>query len=414
MPLLPSPSRRPGAAAGTDPQHRGSNHSAAEPAAGPALEVWVRRLSISGWPAPAAAAACGLLLALIVAIDVSTSPDLEMAPYYLLPIILASLRFRVAGGLVVALASGALSTWPSPVALSRLDHPGIFAANAITHTLAFVFVVLVAGGLQQQSERLRQQRGALREAHGHLQQAHERVQDDLRAAAALQRHLLRRPLPETPALEVAAEIRFAYGVGGDFYDLRTTGSALAFCIADVSGKGAQAALISAALRVLLDEHGSRRVDPADFLRHLDERLTEDLPEEMFVTLFYGYLEPDSGELCYASAGHDPPLLCRSERVELLEPTGPALGIAPGLCGHTRRLTLQRGETLLLYTDGLTTARGPAGDRIGEERIAACLQEYCPAGNPRSLAELMAALLCLACPPQGAPEDDIALIALRRR
>jgi serine phosphatase RsbU (regulator of sigma subunit) len=364
-----------------------------------------RLLNVSSWPAPVAIVGCAVLLALIAAIDASTGPELEMAPYYFLPIILASLCFRVRGGLVVALASAVLSTWPSPVALSRLNDLPVFISNALTHTLAFTFVALVTGGLQRQRERLREQRAALQQAHGLLQ-------DDLRAAAALQRHLLRRPLPETPGLDVAAEVRFARGVGGDFYDLRRVGHYLELCIADVSGKGPRAALISAALRTLLDEIAGQLPDPLAFLRHLNARLADDLPEEMFITMFYGRLDLNSGELQYASAGHDPPLLCRGERIESLEPTAPALGMVPDLCGCTERVTLQPGETLVLYTDGLTTARHPSGDRVGEERVAECLQEYAHSGNTRHPAELIAELIGLACSPDAAPEDDVAVIALR--
>jgi serine phosphatase RsbU (regulator of sigma subunit)/uncharacterized integral membrane protein len=371
-----------------------------------------RLLKVSAWPAPVAVAVCALLLAVIAVIDASTGPELEMAPYYFLPIILASLRFRVRGGLIIALASAVLSTWPSPVALSRLNDLPLFLSNALTHTLAFTFVALVIGGLQRQRESLREQRESLREQRAALLEAHGLLQDDLRAAAALQRHLLGRPLPETPGLEMAAEVRFARGVGGDFYDLRRVGRYLEICIADVSGKGPRAALISAALRTLLDEIAGQLLDPFAFLRHLNTRLADDLPEEMFITMFYGRLDLKSGELQYASAGHDPPLLCRGERIESLEPTAPALGMAPDLFGRTERVTLQPGETLVLYTDGLTTARHPSGDRVGEERVAECLQECARSGNTRPPAELIAELIGLACSPDAAPEDDVAVIALR--
>ena len=369
-----------------------------------------RFLNVPAWPAPAVAAACGLLLVVIFVADVATGAKVLVTPFYFLPIIIASLGFTAPGGLTVAAASAVLAAWPSRAAMSRAGEPLVFAINTLTEALGYSFVALVTGALQRQRQRLRQQRVE-------LEMAQRELQADMRAAELLQGHLLRRPLPEISELEAAAEIVFARGVGGDFYDLRRVGGHLAICVADVSGKGPQAALISAALRGLLDEAEGRVpgeagwADPAAFLQHLNERLSDTLPDEMFVTMFYGCLDLESGELRYASAGHDPPLLCRGERVEELPPTGPALGIAPELAPRAGRAMLRPGETLLLYTDGLTTARHPQGGRVGEERVAVWLRER--AALPP--AELVAELLRLACAEGQAPlEDDVAVIALRRR
>jgi sigma-B regulation protein RsbU (phosphoserine phosphatase) len=127
-------------------------------------------------------------------------------------------------------------------------------------------------------------------------------------------------------------------------------------------------------------------------------------------MFYGLLDPETGELAYASAGHDPPLLCRDRHVEPLPPTAPALGMVAELTGRKERVTVQPGETLLLYTDGLTTAHLPGGGRVGEEQVDAWLREK--AGLPP--AALLRELLCLAgLEMQSSPEDDVALIALLR-
>jgi sigma-B regulation protein RsbU (phosphoserine phosphatase) len=330
--------------------------------------------------------------------------EIRVTPLYFLPIIIASLRFQAPGALAVAAASALLATWPSPVAMQRAGEPLVLVTNAVTETLGFSFVALVTGALQRQRQRLRQQRVE-------LEMAQRGLQADMRAAELLQGHLLRRPLPQIPGLELAAEIVFARGVGGDFYDLRRVDGQLAICVADVSGKGAQAALISAALRGFLDEAAGNPTCPTAFLQHLNERLFDTLPEEMFVTMFYGCLDLESGELCYASAGHDPPLLCRGERVEELTPTGPALGMGLELPPHPGWAMLRPGETLLLYADGLTTARHPLGGRVGEERVAAWLHSR--AALPP--AELVAELLRLAGAAGPAPlEDDVAVIALRRR
>jgi serine phosphatase RsbU (regulator of sigma subunit) len=371
--------------------------------------VAVQLSRITAWPAPWAVAFCLLLLLLVVAADVKTGSEIEFSLFYFLPIIFASIRFEISGGLTVALVSAVLARFPVPhVPVS------VTIANMLTEAITFSSAAIVTGALQRQGQRLRAQRRELRETQRWLEA-------DLQAAELLQDHLLRRPLPEVPGLAAAVELVFARGVGGDFYDLRRVDRAgtpprlsrpcLAVCVADVSGKGAKAALISAALRALLDEAGGKPADPGAFLQHLNARLSEALPDEMFVTMFYGCLDVETGTLEYASAGHDPPLLCRGETVEELLPTAPALGITSNIPARTERVTMQPGETLLVYTDGLTTARHALGGRVGEERVVGWLRER--AALPP--AELVHEILSLACPPSESPlEDDVAIIALRRR
>jgi serine phosphatase RsbU (regulator of sigma subunit) len=360
-------------------------------------------LAITSLPAASVGVICILLLGLIVVMDVKTGAMIELSPLYFLPIIVASLRFHGAGGVTVAAVSAVLATWFSPEARSKFHDISAFVTNALTLWVSFSFVALITGTVQRQRVHLQQKRLE-------LQKAHHCLQEEIRAAELLQTHLLRRPLPEVPGLEVAVDIRFARGVGGDFYDVRQVGRQLSVCVADVSGKGPQAALISAALRAFLDQGVGKMLTAHQFLRHLNRHLTDALPEDMFVTMFYGLLDPESGELQYASAGHDPPLLCRGEVVEDLLPTAPALGFEPDLTGGMERVTLQPGDTLVVYTDGLTTVRSPEGDRLGEELIRAELPGY--ARLPA--AEVVARLLHLAYPGDGMTlEDDVAVLVLRR-
>lgn len=364
---------------------------------------------IPSWPTPVAVAACLLLLALVVLVDVLTGSEIKFSLFYFLPIIFASLRFDVRGALAVALLGAILARIPTSE--HRLAWH-VVVMNTVTQAIVFSFVAMVMGALHRQGQRLRAQRQELEVAQHWLQA-------DLRAAELLQSYLLRRPLPVVPGVEIAAELEFARGVGGDFYDLRQVAPApeapsdrpqLAICVGDVSGKGAKAALVSATLRGLLDEAAGQPADPGLFLRNLNARLHDALPDEMFVTMFYGCLDPETGELRYASAGHDPPLLCRGEGVVELLPTAPALCMLPELPALTEQVWLQPGETLLLYTDGLTTARCPEGGRIGEERVSAWLRER----EAQSPEALLREILDMACPANGeAPEDDMLLIGLRR-
>jgi serine phosphatase RsbU (regulator of sigma subunit) len=365
-----------------------------------------RLLNVMAWPAPATALVCSLLLALVAFVDMEAGPgpEVQLSLFYFLPIIIASLRFEAPGGLIVALAGAVLAQLPLPKDTDKASALLMFEVSVLAEVIVFSFVALVTGALQRKGQQLQRQREA-------LEQVHRQLQDDLLAAELLQRHLLRQPVPEVPGVEIAVDIQFARGVGGDFYNLRRVGRSLTLCVADVSGKGAKAALISATLRGLLDEISEKAMDPAVLLRHLNARLYDALPAEMFVTMFYGRLDLDSGDLHYASAGHDPPVLCRGMTIERLPPTAPALGIMRDLPGRTEMNVLQRGEILLLYTDGLTTARYPPDGRLGEERLAAWLQDR----GSLPARELVSELMTLACPQTGAPpEDDVAIVALRRQ
>ena len=155
---------------------------------------------------------------------------LQISLLYLLPIIAAALRFRWRGGVIVALAAALLTHLVNEEDLLKKLPPAALVVNTFTESAIFALTALVTGTLQAQRQRLQEQRRELAEAQ-------HRMQADLQAAGLLQAHLLHRPLPEIPGLDLAAELRFARGVGGDFYDLRRIDGCLLLCLADVSGKG---------------------------------------------------------------------------------------------------------------------------------------------------------------------------------
>jgi serine phosphatase RsbU (regulator of sigma subunit) len=363
--------------------------------------VWL--LHLPSWPAAVAGLLCGSLLALIVLVDHLSGPDVQVSLLYFLPIIVASLRFEIRGGLLVAVASAVLTYLADEVGAGKAVPAAVVALNTLGEAIIFLLVALVTGMLQRQGGRLSAQREELAAAAG-------RMRDDLRAAELLQQHLICRPLPSVNGWEVAADVRYARGVGGDFYDLRRAGQRIALCVADVSGKGPRAALISAALRGMLDEDAGRPADPVRFLRHLNARMYRALPDDMFVTMFYGLLDPETGVLTYASAGHDPPLVLGPASPRELAPTAPALGVTPELTGDATRVTLEPGEALLLYTDGLTTAHHPVDGRWSLERLIDDLQTASTLPAPEFIAALFHRIGADGPVP---PEDDVTLIAVRR-
>jgi serine phosphatase RsbU (regulator of sigma subunit) len=245
---------------------------------------------------------------------------------------------------------------------------------------------------------------------------------ELEIGRNIQAGFLPEALPAIPGWEIGARFRPARQVAGDFYDAFALDDAgrTALVVADVCDKGVGAALFMAVfrslLRVLLRESYASQPDRTD-AEHLPHavRVLSDYnanthgSASMFVTLFFGALDPATGVLTWVNAGHDAPALMRDGVVlERLEPTGPAVGLLPGLEFGVRNLTLQRGDTLLAFTDGVTDARSPDGASYGEPRL------FTAASGPSVQAVLAAVDADLEAHTAGAePFDDITLLAVRR-
>ena len=265
------------------------------------------------------------------------------------------------------------------------------------------------------------------------------LQHDLAVAAGIQQSFLPDRLPGLPGAELAASMRPARDVGGDFYDaIPLPGGRLGLLIADVSGKGIPAALYMALARTLLRTH-SLSAQPhylTDALesaqvRHLmrsgslgalaalgavrqtnDYLLAHHREPVMFLTLFYAVYEPHSRLLTYVNAGHNPPLLhhAPSGEQEWLAPTDIAIGLMPGRLFESQERRLGPGDTLVLYTDGVTEAVSPAMELFDTERLAAAVQGL--AGRPAE--EILAGIAGqVAAFSAGAPQaDDLTLAILQ--
>lgn len=257
---------------------------------------------------------------------------------------------------------------------------------------------------------LRNRVDAVERQKGELDQAYSLLQQDLEASRLVQKAFLDRPLPRHTSMRIAVRFTAARGPSGDFYDVGLRGDRLTLCVADVSGKGAPAALVTGLLRGLLLELALQHQGPAEVLAGLHTRLEPYLPFSMFVTCFYGVLDLKTGHLQYANAGHDPPLLWSPSHGEIteLEGTGFPLGVVEGQEFGQRDCQLHAGDFLLLYTDGLINSRFPDGRRLGEEPVRAALARSWapPDAVLRSLEELL--------PPLGSvpQDDDILLLGLQ--
>ncbi len=198
----------------------------------------------------------------------------------------------------------------------------------------------------------------------------ERIERELELAATIQRQILPRELPTVPGFEIAARNRPTRQVGGDYFDLiPLSGGRLAFIVADVSGKGIPAALLVSTVHAAVHLQIDDAKTVADLIRRIDRHLQRYAATRKFLTAFFGLLETDSGTLRYVSAGHNPALLRRaSGEIELLKATGVPLGMFPDASWKEESVTLERGDLLCVYTDGVSEALDAADEEFGLERL----------------------------------------------
>lgn len=248
-----------------------------------------------------------------------------------------------------------------------------------------------------------------------------RLEGELEAARKLQMGMAPRAFPAPSRdfpWDIHASIEPAREVGGDLYDVfRATDGSLCFFIGDVSGKGMPAALFMARtksiIRIVTDlmRTNGMAAGPADIIARVNRELCQDNESTMFVTMFFGMLAAETGVLSYCNAGHNPPYrLGKGGLSALDDATGVVLGVDPGAAYAPGTLALEPGETLVLYTDGVTEAFNAADEPFSEERLCAVLaQPMC------SCAQIVAAIAAAVKEFVGDTprSDDVALLALRR-
>ena len=240
----------------------------------------------------------------------------------------------------------------------------------------------------------------------------QRVEHELGVARRIQHALLPKDLPELEGWEIARHYQPAREVGGDFYDfLRLEDSRVGLVIGDVSGKGIAAALVMANTQSVLRAVAQREgITPGRVLEEANEVLYAYIPPTMFITCLYAILDPESGGLVYANAGHDLPYLHRNSEAEELRARGMPLGLMPGMDYEEKEVTLEAGDSALFYSDGLVEAHNPKGEMFGFPRLRALVAEY---GEEPSLEETLLEELYSFVGEGWEQEDDITLLTLKR-
>jgi serine phosphatase RsbU (regulator of sigma subunit)/anti-sigma regulatory factor (Ser/Thr protein kinase) len=242
-------------------------------------------------------------------------------------------------------------------------------------------------------------------------QARESYEQELRVATLIQQQFLPRQLPDLPDWQVAAYYGPARAVGGDFYDfIELPDGRIGIVVGDVTDKGVPAALVMARTHSILRGDAPRLVSPAKVLEHANELLVAEMPEKMFVTCLYLVLDPATGHIAYANAGHNLPYVRTDHGVIEFRATGMPLGLLPGMAYEEHEAVIGPGDNVLLYSDGLVEAHDPSGAMYGFPRLRADLEA--DLAGSELLDELLDRLHAFTG-PGWEQEDDITLVALRR-
>jgi serine phosphatase RsbU (regulator of sigma subunit) len=241
----------------------------------------------------------------------------------------------------------------------------------------------------------------------------ERVEQELQVARTIQQAALPKQVPTLEGWQITPYYQPAREVGGDFYEFfELDDGRVGFAVGDATGKGVPAAFVMSATCALLGGVATASgSSPGEVLARVNEVLLARIPSNMFVTCFYAILEPQSGSLQYANAGHDLPYLHRtSGDAEELRARGMPLGLMPGMGYEEKETTLQAGEAALFYSDGLVEAHDPKREMFGFPRVRALVAEH---GKERSLGDSLLKELYSFTGEGWEQEDDITLLTLRR-
>jgi len=268
----------------------------------------------------------------------------------------------------------------------------------------------------------------------------ERTAQELRMAREIQVSFLPERCPSLPGWEICADWRAAREVGGDFYDfIPLGGEHLGLVIADVSDKGMPAALFMSLSRMLVRVSATEIRSPAGALQRVNELLMSESRTDMFVTVFYGVLNWRTGQLTYANAGHNPPILwhgpaigeaghgpaiggaghgpARGEagqtaqpELTLLAAKGIILGVLDDIGLQECEVTIEPADILILYTDGVTEAINAQEEEFGEQRLVEAIAD----NHDNSCAQLVQGIYAAVSDFGRAQFDDYTLVALKRK
>ncbi len=285
----------------------------------------------------------------------------------LLPNVLEDIRFKsedsiLASGIRTAMCAPLWFTAPGAEARDAVI--GLVYVDSLQHAHAFTeddlrVLTALANVAAAKIENVRLLEESLEK---------RRLEEDMRMAAEIQNGLLPREAPTVPGWELNGCNTPCRTVGGDYYDFGVVDSRLLIALGDVSGKGTGAALLMTVLRAAVRAHWDEP-QLAEAVGRINRTVSQNVPQSKYVTFFLAALDPASGRLGFVNAGHNPPLLVRgSGQVERLEAGGLVLGMFENVEYADGEVVLEPGDTLLVYSDGVTETWSPQGEEFGEEKL----------------------------------------------
>src|SRR5215203_2536638 len=246
-------------------------------------------------------------------------------------------------------------------------------------------------------------------------QERERIEQELRVARLIQQTLLPKHVPDLPGYQLAAYYQPAREVGGDFYDfLELDTGHLGLVVGDVTDKGVPAAIVMATTRTMLRASAQRFDSPGEVLKRVNDVIVRDIPPNMFITCLYAILDPETGLLRYSNAGHDLPYRRRTSSsggAEELRATGMPLGLLPGMSYEEKEIVLDRGDSVLFYSDGLVEAHDPHRQMFGFPRLQGLVGAHRSDGP--AMVNFLLSELARFTGEEWEQEDDITLVTLDR-
>jgi sigma-B regulation protein RsbU (phosphoserine phosphatase) len=246
-----------------------------------------------------------------------------------------------------------------------------------------------------------------------VEQAERIMKRDLSQAAEIQRRILPDKAPDIPSLDIAGFNMACRTVGGDYYGFFPyPDGRVALALGDVSGKGMPAALMVMGLQARLEVLAEYPGDLGALMSRLNKITCANCPSNRFITFFITLISPSVGDMAFANAGHNPPIIVRaSGEIEMLEDGGPVLGILPIAPYGEQRAQLGKGDLLVIYSDGVTEANDTTGQEYGEPRLIDELKRH---RGARAQDIVKAVTESVSRFSVGTPQaDDITLVVAKR-
>ena len=292
-------------------------------------------------------------------------------------------------------------------------------ATGVALCLLTTFFVIFTLHKRKATHRLQEAHGRLEEAHAKLKVAYdqleettqikERIQSELRIARDIQMSMVPNIFPDRDNIDMYAAMTPAKEIGGDLYGYQLLGDELYFCLGDVAGKGVPASLFMAQANRMFRTLGSEHMKPADIATRMNNALTDNNEQGMFVTMFMGLIDLKTGRMDYCNAGHNPPVFGYPPQFMEVESNAP-IGLWPGLEYVGETIENIKGTPLFLYSDGLNEAENKEQEQFGDDRILEILSDKSLDSAKKVVMRLMDEVNKHR---NGAePNDDLTMLCLR--